>query len=89
VSPRPEPHILCPRGPQLPLLGKLLEVGIPSVHRDGSHASYGLGRYTLGLLWYRILTGNCVADNTFADPDEPISPEAYAIAKKCVDSIAE
>ena len=23
VSPRPEPHILCPRGPQLPLLGKL------------------------------------------------------------------
>lgn len=69
------------------LLGMLLEEGIPSVHRDGSHASYGLGRYALGLLWYRILTGNCVGDNTFADPDEPISPEAYAIAKKCVDSI--
>lgn len=69
------------------LLGKLLEEGIPSVHRDGSHASYGLGRYALGLLWYRVLTGNCVGDNTFADPDEPIPPGAYAIAKKCVDSI--
>ena len=69
------------------LLGKLIEEGIPTVHRDGSHASYGLGRYALGLLWYRILTGNSVAKNTFADPDEPISPEEYTIAKKCVDSI--
>ena len=68
-------------------MGKLLEHGIPKVHRDTYHAGLGLGRYALGLLWYRILTGNCVGDNTFADPDEPIPPEAYAIAKKCVDSI--
>ena len=69
------------------LLGKLIEEGIPTVHRDGSHASYGLGRYALGLLWYRLLTGNSVVNNPFADPDEPISPEEYATAKKCVDSI--
>ena len=69
------------------LLGKLIKEGIPSVHRDGSHASFGLGRYALGLLWYRILTGNSVADNSFADPDEPISPKEYSVAKKCVDSI--
>lgn len=69
------------------LFGKLIEEGIPTVHRDGSHASYGLGRYALGLLWYRLLTGNSVVNNPFADPDEPISPEEYATAKKCVDSI--
>lgn len=70
------------------LLGKLLEEGIPAIHRDDAHVSFGLGRYALGLLWYRVLTGNSVGENAFADPDEPISPEAYAVAKKCVDSIA-
>lgn len=70
------------------LFGKLREAGIQKLHRDTFHASYGLGRYALGLLWYRYLTGNSVSENTFADPDEPISPEEYAIAKKCVDSFA-
>ena len=69
------------------LFGKLREAGIPKLHRDTFHASYGLGRYALGLLWYRYLTGNQVTDNTFADPDEPISPEEYEIAKKCVDAL--
>lgn len=68
------------------LLGKLIDAGIPSVHRDGSHASLGLGRYALGLLWYHILTGNAAAENPFHDPDEPITAEEYAIAKKSVDS---
>ena len=68
------------------LFGKLREAGIQKLHRDTYHASYGLGRYALGLLWYRYLTGNSVSENTFADPDEPIAPEEYAIAKKCVDS---
>ena len=69
------------------LFGKLREAGIPKLHRDTFHASYGLGRYALGLLWYRYLTGNNVVENTFADPDEPISPEEYEIAKKCVDAL--
>lgn len=69
------------------LFGKLREAGIPKLHRDTFHASYGLGRYALGLLWYRYLTGNNVVENTFADPDEPISPEEYEIAKKCVDGL--
>ena len=33
----------------------ILEAGIPRVHRDTFHASLGLGRYALGLLWYAIL----------------------------------
>lgn len=57
------------------LFGKLREAGIEKLHRDTFHASYGLGRYALGLLWYRCLTGNTVSDNAFADPDEPITPE--------------
>ena len=69
------------------LFGKLREAGIAKLHRDTFHASFGLGRYALGLLWYRYLTGNKVAENPFADPDEPISNEEYAIAKKCVDEL--
>ncbi|MBQ7829143.1 MAG: DUF4886 domain-containing protein [Clostridia bacterium] len=68
------------------LFGKLLENGIPRVHRDTFHATLGLGRYALGLLWYRMLTGKSVADNKFCDFDEPISDEEIAIVKRCVDS---
>ena len=63
---------------------KLLEAGIEKVHRDSFHASYGLGRYTLGLLWYTMLSGKPVAGNSFCDFDEEITEEEIAIAKKCV-----
>ena len=70
------------------LFGELLKRGIPKVHRDTFHATLGLGRYALGLLWYRVLTGRSVKDNSFCDFDEPISAEEIAIAKECVDSFA-
>ena len=63
---------------------KLLEAGVEKVHRDSFHASYGLGRYTLGLLWYTMLSGKPVAGNSFCDFDEEITEEEIAIAKKCV-----
>ncbi len=66
--------------------GKLLEAGIPSVHRDSLHTSRGIGRYALGLLWYHALTGRPVADNGFADFDEPISEEHIALIKETVDA---
>ena len=65
----------------------LLASGIEKIHRDTFHASLGLGRYTLGLLWYKVLTGNDIADNNFADFDEEVSPEQIAIAKKCVNEV--
>ena len=68
-------------------LWALLSAGVPSVHRDCHHASRGLGRYALGLTWYAALTGNSVADNTYCDFDEPISPEDAALARKCVDEV--
>ena len=63
---------------------RLLQSGIDKVHRDSFHASLGLGRYALGLIWYSVLTGNDITNNTFCDFDEPVSKEHIQIAKKCV-----
>lgn len=63
----------------------LLASGIPSVHRDTFHASHGLGRYALGLLWYHTLLGKKVSNNTFSDFDEPITDSDIAIVKKVID----
>ncbi|MBQ7901921.1 MAG: DUF4886 domain-containing protein [Clostridia bacterium] len=66
----------------------LCNAGIDKVHRDTFHASLGLGRYALGLLWYAMLTGKDVSDNAFCDFDEAVTAEEIAIAKKCVKKIA-
>lgn len=70
------------------VFGAMLENGIERIHRDAFHASLGLGRYALGLIWYRVLTGNDVANNSFNDFDEEVSAEQIAIAKKCVLEVA-
>ena len=64
----------------------LLARGIPKVHRDTFHASLGLGRYALGLLWYRCLTGKSVLDNSYNVFDVPVAEEDIAIVKACVES---
>ncbi len=69
------------------LMAKLLQNGISRVHRDGFHASLGLGRYALGLLWYATLSGRSIADNTFADFDIEVSDGEIEIAKKCVSEL--
>lgn len=69
------------------LLAELLRQGVPTVHRDGLHVTRGLGRYALGLLWYRFLTGNSVADNSFADFDEPIGEAEICLAKNLVEKL--
>lgn len=69
------------------LFGDLLDSGIEKVHRDTYHASKGLGRYALALLWYRVLCGSSVVDNGFCDFDEAVSEEEIAIVKKCVEEI--
>lgn len=70
------------------VFGAMLDNGIERIHRDTFHASLGLGRYALGLIWYRVLTGNDVAHNSFNDFDEEITAEQIAIAKKCVMEVA-
>ena len=68
------------------LMQELLHKGVECIHRDNLHVTKGLGRYALSLLWYRMLTGNSVANNTFRDFDEPISEEEIALAKSCVEA---
>lgn len=67
------------------LFQNMLKNGVEKVHRDTFHATKGLGRYALGLLWYRMLTGKSVAEVPFNDFDEPVTPEEVAIAQKLVD----
>lgn len=67
------------------LLGKLLENGIPKVHRDTFHASLGLGRYALALLWLRVLAAVSATEDDFSDLDEPVSSAELAIVRRCVD----
>lgn len=68
------------------LMDKMLDNGIEKVHRDTFHASLGLGRYAIALLWFRCLTGKSVAENSFCDFDLPVTSEEMSIAKACVDS---
>ena len=69
------------------LFGKLSENGITNIHRDTFHASRGVGRYALGLLWYKVLTGKSVLANEFCDFDEPISDGDIKIIKNTVESL--
>ena len=78
--------ILIPSGE---LFGMMLDAGIEKIHRDTYHARYGLGRYALGLLWYSVLTGNSIADNSFCDFDEEVTPEEVKIAKDCVQKLCK
>lgn len=67
------------------LMQSMLKSGVEKVHRDTFHATKGLARYAQGLLWYRMLTGNSVAEVPFNDFDEPVTAEEMALAKKLVD----
>ena len=71
------------------LFQKLVENGISNddLHRDEFHASFGLGRYALGLLWYKRLTGNKVTGNTFRDFDQEIPEETVLMIQRIVDEM--
>lgn len=60
-----------------------------SAFRDTFHASLGLGRYLLGLMWYGTLCGGDVAGNTFRDLDKPVSEERIALAKRIACEVLE
>lgn len=66
------------------LFQSMIDQGIEKIHRDTFHAKLGIGRYALGLLWYSMLSGNSVENNSFANFDEEISDTQIKIAKRCV-----
>lgn len=68
---------------------ELLSSGIEKVHRDSFHASLGLGRYALGMLWYAMLTGNDISNNNFSIFDEEVTVSDREIVKECVNRICK
>jgi hypothetical protein len=67
------------------MLAALLQNGVPRVHRDTFHASLGVGRYALGLLWYHTLTGRSVTAIPFQDFDEPIDERTLSLITSTVE----
>lgn len=71
--------------------GELMELlyqnGASKIYRDTFHASYGLGRYALGLLWFKLLTGRSVLNNSFSELDEVVSDTDLEIARRCAESL--
>ena len=67
------------------MFAELLKNGIPKIHRDTFHASLGLGRYALALLWYHVLTGKSVIDDRFCSFDEPVTNYEQKIVRETVD----
>ena len=71
------------------LIQKLIKSGISEIYRDLGHLSLGTARYAVGLLWYKVITGNSVLNNTFSDFDEEISEEDIITIKECVEEFTK
>lgn len=63
--------------------------GCGKLHRDTFHASYGLGRFLLALVWYGTLTGAPAENVTFCPFDGQISEADYAIALKAAATVLD
>ena len=62
----------------------VLQSGVRNLHRDTFHASYGIGRYLLALVWYTHITGNDILHDRYCDFDEPIdNTELLLVHKVC------
>lgn len=59
---------------------------VEKIHRDTFHASYGLGRFILALLWYKCITGNSVSQISFHDFEEEITEQEYQAALDAVEN---
>jgi hypothetical protein len=66
------------------LFQRLIEKGITDLHRDHWHATKGIGRYALALLWYRTIMGEDVLNNGFSDLDTPVDEETMRIIRETV-----
>lgn len=70
------------------LMLDLQDKGIAKPYRDTFHASLGIGRYALALLWFKRLTGKNVTGNTYRDFDEETAEEEIALVQNIVDNIS-
>lgn len=74
-------------------LGYALSHGAKTVHRDTFHASYGLGRFLLALVWYGCICRRDISHVRYQDFSEPVTEEEYRIAleatRYAIDSLGE
>jgi hypothetical protein len=72
--------------------GELMELlrlrGAEGIYRDTFHAGMGLGRYAVGLLWYKLFTGRGVLNNGFNELDVPTEEKDLIIARECAESLS-
>ena len=61
--------------------------GIEKVYRDMLHVSMGIGRYALGLMWVKTLTGKSPYETGKVKLVEEATDEEIEIAKKVVEGI--
>ena len=61
------------------------EAGILNLYRDTFHASYGVGRFILTLVWYRYLTGNDVRQIRFDNFDDPLEEADHQFVLEAMD----
>lgn len=57
-----------------------LEKGVDKIHRDTFHASFGVGRFLLALVWYGCITQQEIDHVQFVQFDEEINSRDYQIA---------
>lgn len=62
-----------------------LEEGIGRIHRDTFHASLGVGRLLLALVWYGVVTQKDIRHVQFAQFDEDVDEREYAVAKSAAE----
>jgi len=67
------------------LIERMVLTGITPVYRDTFHLSFGVGRYAVAALWYKLFLGKCISGNPFNKFDEEISGEVLDAVKCLVD----
>ena len=69
------------------LVNNLTNLGVKGLYRDGFHLSLGLGRFAVGLLWYKTLTGKNIDKISIDCLDEPVSERDITIAKNQINAL--
>lgn len=60
---------------------------VERIHRDTFHASFGLGRFILALVWYKAITGNDIDQISFHEFDEEVTEQEYKVAIEAANSV--
>ena len=68
--------------PSFDAMCKLYDTIGEETYRDGFHCNLGISRYMLACVWFMVLCGKDIAENSFRDFDVEVSEEQVALAQK-------